>query len=309
VSGDQLSLAEAQQEFLRMFELGCIGTDIEYSEYSRLRDLLSSLNWRDVFQLVDETGNLQDVTDSEAYWAVIDNLRRRTLPEVYEYLLSWAKSGSVSRKIAAANVLAQFGEQYDSVDNPMRETILSTLEPQLGDSDQAVIEACLYALGHINGGDLVKISEFKHHRSPEIRLAAVTALLRRDEFLARNALIFLSSDESAKVRDWATFGLGSMSEIDSPEIRNALVARLDDPDEDTRGEAIVGLSVRKDERVIAAILSALEERSCRSLVFEACEVFPHATFLPRLREFFEANPDDKDIADAVSACTTGIPRD
>ena len=54
------------------------------------------------------------------------------------------------------------------------------------------------------------------------------------------------------VRDWATFALGTLAEADAEELRDALAARLDDPDEDTRLEAVHGLAVRGDPRAEAA---------------------------------------------------------
>ena len=53
------------------------------------------------------------------------------------------------------------------------------------------------------------------------------------------------------MRDWATFALGTLAEADSRQLRDALAARLDDPDEDTRLEAVHGLAVRGDPRAEA----------------------------------------------------------
>jgi hypothetical protein len=40
--------------------------------------------------------------------------------------------------------------------------------------------------------------------------------------------------------------LNAQLNLDSPEIRAALIARLDDADDDTRGEAMIGMARRKD---------------------------------------------------------------
>ena len=58
-------------------------------------------------------------------------------------------------------------------------------------------------------------------------------------------------------RNWATFALGALSELDSPAIREALAARLADADDEVRGEAIGGLAKRQDERAVDAILGEL----------------------------------------------------
>ena len=48
------------------------------------------------------------------------------------------------------------------------------------------------------------------------------------------------------LRDWATFGLGVQGSSDSFAIRDALLERLSDADQDVREEAMVGLGKRKN---------------------------------------------------------------
>jgi hypothetical protein len=55
-------------------------------------------------------------------------------------------------------------------------------------------------------------------------------------------------DEVASVRDWATFGLGTLSKTDTASLRDALVEPLSDDDADMRKKAIRGLALRKDVR-------------------------------------------------------------
>jgi len=57
-------------------------------------------------------------------------------------------------------------------------------------------------------------------------------------------LVELSGDPAPRVRDWATFGLGSQI--------------VEDPDEDTRVEALRGLAARGDERAIPPLLVELD---------------------------------------------------
>ena len=81
-----------------------------------------------------------------------------------------------------------------------------------------------------------------------VREAVAFALGGRPGEDTLEALIALSADAEPAVRDWATFALGTLAEQDSPALRDALAARLDDADEDTRLEAIHGLALRGDAR-------------------------------------------------------------
>ena len=59
------------------------------------------------------------------------------------------------------------------------------------------------------------------------------------------------------MRDWATFALGSLAPQDTPELRDALASRLEDPDPETRLEAVHGLALRGDMRAVEPALELL----------------------------------------------------
>ena len=74
------------------------------------------------------------------------------------------------------------------------------------------------------------------------------------------------------MRDWATFGLGSQIDPDTPEIREALARRLNDQDRDTRLEALVSLAKRKDDRVLKPLLAELSsDQDVAELALTAAE--------------------------------------
>ena len=135
-----------------------------------------------------------------------------------------------------------------------------------------------------------------------MREAVVHALLPRDEPLAHRTLIELSRDIEPEVRDWATFGLGTCSKVDSSEIRAALAARLDDEDDETRGEALFGLAKRKDPCVLSAIARELVRDEVSELAIEAAGQMPHESFLPALETLLRSSPDDQYILEAIAAC-------
>jgi len=82
------------------------------------------------------------------------------------------------------------------------------------------------------------------HPDPEVRGAVVHGLVPVARLVVPE-FIALSGDESADVRNWATFGLnthlgepGADDFVDSEAIRVALAVCLDDPDDETRAEAV-----------------------------------------------------------------------
>jgi HEAT repeat protein len=78
-------------------------------------------------------------------------------------------------------------------------------------------------------------------------------------------------DVDSDVRDWATFGLGVLGDLDSNEIRDALCQRMTDPDEDVREESLVGLSKRKDPRALPQLIVELNQPDVSDRVKEAAE--------------------------------------
>lgn len=69
--------------------------------------------------------------------------------------------------------------------------------------------------------------------------------------------IDLTRDRDKDVRDYACFALAEWREVDTPALRDALAARLDDIDRDTRSEALVGLAYRADTRAVPRVREAL----------------------------------------------------
>ena len=88
---------------------------------------------------------------------------------------------------------------------------------------------------------------------------AADALAGRDDERVFDALVELTGDPEPGIRDWATFALGTLSPENTPTLRDALAARLDDSDDSTRIEAVHGLALRGDTRALEAVLDLLGE--------------------------------------------------
>jgi HEAT repeat protein len=99
---------------------------------------------------------------------------------------------------------------------------------------------------------------------------------------AITALILLSKDQDRDVRDWATFALGSQTDLDTSELREALRARITDTDPEIRGEALVGLGRRRDGHLKSAVLNELSGEFHGDWAFEAAEAIADPDFIPAL---------------------------
>ncbi|HEY3547834.1 MAG TPA: HEAT repeat domain-containing protein [Propionicimonas sp.] len=72
----------------------------------------------------------------------------------------------------------------------------------------------------------------------------------------------LTLDSDIGVRDWACFALAQQwRDVDTPDLRETLAARLDDIDRDARSEALVGLAFRQDPRALPRVREALSRPS------------------------------------------------
>jgi len=235
--------------------------------------------------------------DSDERWAAVTALRRRAERPVFERAAEWCRSTSTAHRVLGADVLAQLGAPecpFAADSTPILMSLLQAPE------DNAVIEA-LYALGHLRVGPSPAIAAFAQHSSKRVRVATAHALVGRDEPTALDALRLLTDDPDIDVRNWATFGLGTLCNSDSQEIRDALAARLADDDGEIRGEALVGLARRRDERAIAAIFAELARDEVPMLAIEAAELMPSRRFVPALQALFDSAPDDA-TSRALQSC-------
>jgi HEAT repeat protein len=132
-------------------------------------------------------------------------------------------------------------------------------------------DSTISALGHLNNAKAVPlILHYQDHPDQRVRFAVTFALgCFPNHPQSVQGLLKLSSDVDADVRDWAVFGLAVQGDTDSTEIREALLRCLDDPNEDVREEAAVGLGKRQDRRLIPKLRTMLDEPELKVRVAEA----------------------------------------
>ena len=244
--------------------------------------------------------------EGQAYWNIVSLLHKRGDRTTFEAAIALLHSAIPIARQVGANVVAQLGRQKDAP-HPFAEEAMPPLLEALRHEEQAeVLSSLVSALGWLRDESAIEpLAQLKAHPSSEVRWSLTRTLSCFKAEAAIQTLIELTRDYDASIRDWATFGLSNM-EVDTPPLREALVARLDDSDAQTRVEAMIGLVERRDIRVVKAVLLAFEPDEEGKVLFDRVNNWPADCLLPFLREMIrlEAHRRDKDLLAAIRACAS-----
>jgi hypothetical protein len=253
---------------------------------------MSRKNWTDEKLFLRLINNRSERT----YWENIRELRSRANENIFKHCIRLTKSSNQKERIIAIDVLAQLGLTPRPFYKESKKIFFDFLKKE---KNLKVLFSVLYAIGHNNdkltSQEVAIICSFQKSKDEGIREGLVSALLSVDNKLAIETLINLTSDKAAHIRDWATFGIGTQIDKDNKIIREALRKRVDDKNQETKLEAIVGLAKRKDNRVKEIIERELMNGEYGTLLFEAIEELKEKDFLPLLRRNLKKAKVDKSI--------------
>jgi HEAT repeat protein len=230
--------------------------------------------------------------DSHDYWQDVRSLHARPDREVFERAAGLCAGDSPVGRVVGADVLAQLGDADANGRRPFGADTVPILRALLADSHDQVVASAVHALSHHRGADVPELRELAGHASSDIRYAVAHALSGREDPEAVALLLQLMTDVDDAVRDWSTFAIGTQCDADAPDIRGALSERLADSDDETRGEAMVGLARRGDSSVIAIVADALAGVDPGQLVFDAAD------------EILEHYPQDERVSAALAKWRT-----
>jgi hypothetical protein len=201
--------------------------------------------------LISRILNIEDDED-ETLWEAINFLHWRGTREVFEAARSLTDSSRPIDREHGVRILGQLGIPERSFPEETFNLLADLLQAE---ADPDVLFAIGSALGHMGDPRAVEIlAPLKNHRDFRVRWGVVLGIMGQDDQLAYKTLIALMHDPHELVRDWATFGLGTLTDHDIPEIREALLRRLTDRDEVVRAEALKGLAERRDPRVVEPLI-------------------------------------------------------
>ena len=195
-------------------------------------------------------------TDPAAYRLMVQALQERLDTLLLVQLEDLCVHGSPTERTLAADVLSQsYLEEKREIEECSR-ILMKLLKREV---ELPVLATAGRALGQLHSPTaIIPLARLRRHPAASVRFAAVHGLLYQNSALAINTLAEMSADPDRDVRNWVTFGLGSMIKTDSPRIREALLKRLNDVDGEIRGEATLGLALRGEIRLIGPFLKELE---------------------------------------------------
>lgn len=245
--------------------------------------------------------------ESEETWEHVFALRKAGTPSVLAKALTWCKESDPFYRSIGVSILAQLGEDGKGYPDEANNMIRSMIQTE---QDHEVVTSLISAVNfrHLEDGVAWLIS-LAQHRSEDIRWRVAWALpipnMRDPEWDRRviDTLMQLLADSEPQVRDWATFSL-AMTDEDSPQLRQALLERMEDTDFNTRSEAAIGLAKRKEPRGVPLLVDCLKSDQVGELYVEAAEIYADPRLKPALvalQRWWDVNTELLDRA--IAACS------
>ena len=269
--------------------------------------------WRNDPRSTEELIRLALTSDEVAANDALRVLWYKRPEEILRIGHSLGTSADPKERELAAQILGQGGIPEHIPAEQSLPILLPMLEQE---SDPIVLASIAVALGDIGDPKGIEpLMRLKDHPDENVRYGVVQGLLHQRDDRAVEALMNLTEDQDRDVRDWATFALGRMVDIDTPAVRSALWARVDDTHDEVRGEALLGLARRKDAQVVDALLQELS-RSGKQIteqvfaaIVEAGKVLGDPRLCPtlsRLHGITSTEFEPTDVQNALARCMCTI---
>lgn len=226
---------------------------------------------------------LEGDEDDEGAWEALGVLHRRGGQEELQAAKALLQSTDIKRRGRGVDILGQLGLPKPDA-SIQRECVQLLVDTLAMESSPSVINAIGMAFAFQHAPEAVELMwPFRTHPEADVRFGVVHVMSKHPVPRAVEALIGLTTDSDDDVRNWACFGLGTALEtVDTPALREALAAKLQDPVQVIRGEAMFGLAARGDERALEPIRKALQDDNVIVLELEAAAAIGDPTLLPLL---------------------------
>jgi hypothetical protein len=227
--------------------------------------------------------SLAQVNDFDEYQAGVLNFCRQDDPEIFTRALELLSSQDESERQLGADLL---GQTSAATPSDRFEALLSHLEQE---SDDDVLCAVINSLQfcHDDTDDGLLASRLQKYLLSERQDVVVNAIRAFPSSQVEQHLDVLlplcRSSPSLDIGLYAANLVGCYSDVDGDEVRDALLARIAlDP---TCEEAYLGLSRRRDTRVVPLVLGRLKENFVHYKLLCAIREFPHVDYTVPLKSF------------------------
>ncbi len=208
--------------------------------------------------------------DDNRRWDIVWHLCKRGGTVVFRAAARLLKGARSKARALGADILGQASARHGK-----RGWAYARLLPRVqGERSAGALASLLSALHHAGGRKALPVLAC-YMRNPDawVRWTIACGMSCHESRPAIDCLIQLSKDRSALVRDWATFGLGSLFKADTPQVREALKLRLKDRSISVRAEAVKGLAERRIPEAKAAVKEWLKSgREIPDQVWESAEL-------------------------------------
>lgn len=244
--------------------------------------------------------------DEDCRWELIAGILRECSDDVLVEACDLLASEFERNRTLGADILGRLVGVEPNSKCAVQAAVMAALALERSPGPLASIVA---ALGHIgDAGSLGLVFPHAANPNPQVRLAVAFAVATISPQPlapeARTTLIGLSRDKDPEVRDWATFGLGTLSDADGPDVRDALLARAEDAHHEARAEALFGLAVRHDPRAVPHLIRALQSPLVGGLEVDAAAAAADPRLLPALWALQQAGvADEVRLRRAIDRCS------
>lgn len=232
----------------------------------------------------------------KTYWNNISELRKRANDDIFNQAYKLAKSQIDKKKIIGIDVLAQLG--FDPRFR-QEETIKLYFELLEENQNDDVLFSLFFGISHNNekltNNQVLQLIKFKDSKNNDVRYSLVSAISGVDNPKAIETLIELSEDNFSSIRNWATFGIGTLCEQNNDRIIKALWNRIKDKHQETKLEGIVGLANRNQVAIKEQIIEELKSGEYGTLLFDAIETLKDKDFIPYLENNLKSAKNDSGI--------------
>jgi len=192
--------------------------------------------------------------------------------------------GKQSRRLATQILLKMPTPKAPALRRRLRSLLHDVADKEAHAQFLAAILFGLYCHG-VHAPRVGGLMRLQKHPSAEVRKNLSLALARSTHREAARCVAALSRDPVRRVRVWATWVLREGRRWQRAVVDRALIARLRDRSAEVRGDALVGLAIRKHPSASDWIRDELR-RSRRirgEWVFEAARLSGDADLLPDIR--------------------------